>query len=176
MSTPVDIHALQCWGCLGNGLPVLQVRAFWQCGRQGARPASRARTRSAGRAGCCRSHRVACPALARASRAARLQCLTLGTALGVTCFSVAHPNASNGFKATFVLQCCIDSDALAPHCNALQRVHWCAMPDTRQRHRGTSSAALPRSRQAGLGSARGSAGLGWTRLGAGCQLWETPRA
>lgn len=141
------------------------MRALLVCGRQWARPASRARTRSAGRAGCCRSHRVACPALARASRAARLQCLTLGTALGVMCFSVAHPNASNGFKATFVLQCCIDSDALAPHCNALQRVHWRAMPDTRQRQRGTSSAALPRSRRGGAGqcSRQRGAGLGKAR-------------
>jgi len=95
-------------------------------------------------------------------------------------FSVAHPNASNVLKATFVLQCCIDSDARATHCNALQPRHWRAMPDTRHNRRrqlGTRSArAAVIARGLGWAVLEAAGGLGWARLGAGCQLWGTPRA
>jgi hypothetical protein len=91
----------------------------------------------------------ACPALGSSQprRAPAMPDTRHGSAYAssVMCFGIAHPNASNVFKATFVLQCCINSDARALHCNALQPRHWRAMPDTRharQRQRGTSSAAL----------------------------------
>ena len=125
----------------------------------------------------------ACPALGSSQPRRAPAMLDTGHgsagASSVMRFSVAHPNASNVFKATFVLQCCIDSDARATHCNALQPRHWRAMPDTRhtrQRQRGTSSAALARStrgRAAAVLEAAG--GLGWAVLGAGCQLWERAR-
>ena len=97
------------------------------------------------------------------------------------CFDVAHPNASNVFKATFVLQCCIDSNARALHCNALQPRHWRAMPDTRhtrQRQRGTSSAALPRSRAGWAGQCSGQR-AGWagqcSGLAANCGNARAPK-
>jgi len=96
-------------------------------------------------------------------------------------FSVAHPNASNVFKATFVLQCCIDGEALAPHCNALQRRHWRAMPDTlthSARHRGTSSAALPRSRAGWAGQCSRQRGAGrrhCSGLAANCRKRRAPK-
>ena len=126
----------------------------------------------------------ACPALGSSQprRAPAMPDTRHGSAYAssVMCFGIAHPNASNVFKATFVLQCCIDSNARALHCNALQPRHWRAMPDTL-----THSAAAARhplgsagTIDAGLGWAvlEAASGMGWARLGAGCQLWETPRA
>jgi hypothetical protein len=98
----------------------------------------------------------ACPALGSSQPRRAPAMLDTGHgsagASSVMRFDVAHPNASNVFKATFVLQCCIDSDARAPHCNALQPRHWRAMPDTRhtrQRQRATARQRCHNRRGAG---------------------------
>ena len=150
-------------------------------GKKRAQPRARERARQGTRVLSIASG--ACPALGSSQPRRAPAMLDTGHgsagASSVMRFSVAHPNASNVPKATFVLQCCIDSDARATHCNALQPRHWRAMPDTRhtrQRQRGTSSPALARSTRGRAAAVlEAASGLGWAVLGAGCQLCERAR-